>query len=331
LTTLGIQSQVNTRQAPAVVGDFTDANPRYSTLAGEGGVVAGPSGLTIGLFAWLNSEWLDSDGAPAAANNFGGGPVAGFVGRNQQGLITTYLSDAGMNIPAGFEVTIFSAGGFWVLNNGAGAAYPGMKAYANPANGQASFAAAGAPSTAQATLSTIAAGTAATFNGTIGGASGNVLMTTGAVTNTIYPGAVLTGAGVPTGVTIVAQLTGTPGGAGTYALNVSELSIASEALTATPYVWDATGGVTTGTISLGSVITSSGTPTGVVNGAVVTAVATPAANKYIVGMVNNPGLAMGTAASGTIVVSTNVETSWYCRSTGAAGELVKISNVPGLG
>ena len=31
------------------------------------------------------------------------------------------------------------------------------------------------------------------------------------------------------------------------------------------------------------------------------------------------------------VTATNVETSWYARSSGLAGELVKISNVPGIG
>jgi len=328
MSNLGIQQTVTTQPAPAVAGDFCDSNPRYAADFGPFGAVAGPSGLTAGLFCWASFSTIDGDGAPAALNNFGAGPVVGFVPRNQQGLITTYLSTASMTLPAGFEAMVFSGGGFWAKNDGSGTAQPGMKAYADPATGKVSFAAAATPATAQATLSTIAAGTAATFNGSI---SGNVLTTTGAVTNTIYPGAVLTGSGVPTGVTITGQLSGTTGGAGTYSLNVSELSIASEALTATPYVWDATGGVTTGTISLGSVITSSGTPTGVVNGAAVTAVATPSANKYIVGMINYPGVAMGTAASGTIVVSTNVETSWYARSSGLAGELVKMSNVPGVG
>ena len=325
MSNLGIQSQVTVQPAPALAGDFASSNPRYAANFGPFGAVAGPNGLTVGLFAWASYSQIDGDGAPTALNNNGAGVPTGFVGRVQQGLITTYLSSSGNTIPAGFEAMVFTAGDFWVVNNGSGAAYPGMKAYANPANGQASFAATGSPTTAQATLSTIAAGTAATFNGSI---SGNVLTTTGAVTNTIYPGAVLTGTSVPTGTTIVSQLTGTTGGAGTYALNISELSIASEALTATPYVWDATGGVTTGTISLGSVITSSGTPTGVVNGAVVTAVATPAANKYIVGMVNNPGVAMGTAASGTIVVSTNIETGWTCQSACLSGELVKMTRLP---
>ncbi|WP_144378517.1 hypothetical protein [Mesorhizobium amorphae] len=123
----GIQSSVTVQPAVGVVGDFASANPRFSQLAGPGAIVAGPSGLVIGKFAWLSYSQVDGDGAPAAANNFGSGAVAGFVGRAQQGLITTYLSPAGMTIPAGFQATLFSGGDFWAQNSGASAARPGMK------------------------------------------------------------------------------------------------------------------------------------------------------------------------------------------------------------
>lgn len=316
----GFQTQVNTAQAPGIAGDFCDLNPYYSKTAGEGALVAGPLGLNVGRFAWTSYAQIDNDSAPAIANNYGTGPVAGFVGRLQQGLIAQYLGYASMNIPTGFGVTLYSAGDFWVLNSGAALARPGMKAYANFANGLVTFAATGAPTTASATSSTIAAGTAATGTGII---VGNVLTITG-VSNTIYPGALVTGSGVASGTTIVAQLTGTTGGAGTYAVNIPLQTVASTALTITPYVMDTTGGTVTGTIEIGSMVQSAaGTPTGTVVGASVTALVS--AGIYVV---TTGG---GTVTSGTIVLASNVETSWYARSNALPGEVLKMSNVPGIG
>lgn len=316
----GIQQSVTVQPAVGVVGDFASANPRFSQLAGPGAIVAGPNGLVIGKFAWLSYSQIDGDGAPAAANNNGTGPVAGFVGRAQQGLITTYLTPAGMTIPAGFQATLFSGGDFWALNTGASAAQIGMKAYASVLTGDVTFAAPGSPTTASATTSAIAAGTAATGTGTI---QGNVL-TISSVSNTIFAGAVVTGTGVATGTTVVSQLSGTPGGAGTYAVDIPSQNVASTALTLTPYVLDTTGGTVTGTIVIGGVIASAGTPTG---GAVVGkgVTAAYAAGKWVVATKG------ATSASATVTVANNVETSWYAHSFGANGEIVKISNVPAIG
>lgn len=315
----GIQQSVTVQPAVGVVGDFASANPRFSQLAGPGAIVAGPNGLVIGKFAWLSYSQIDGDGAPAAANNNGTGPVAGFVGRAQQGLITTYLTPAGMTIPAGFQATLFSGGDFWALNTGASAARPNMKAYANFLTGDVTFAAAGAPTTTSAATTAIAAGTAATGTGTI---QGNVLTISG-VSNTIYPGAVASGSGVASGTTIAAQLSGTPGGAGTYAVNIPSQSVASTAITITPYVMTVSGAVTGPAITTGAVIQSAGTPTGVVVGAPVTAQIT--STTFVV------ATGGGVAASGTVVLALNVETSWHAASFGATGEIVKISNVPAIG
>ncbi len=329
MATNGVQKTVGVQPAPFVAGDYVSMNPHYSWNAGPGGVVAGSNGVTVGLFAWLGFTGLDADGAPTYANNNGSGVPQGIIRRGQQGLNTVYLSNASMFIPAGFACAVMTAGDFAVVNNGAGTAYPGMKCYASLSTGQASFAATGNPTTASSTAATIAAGTAATFTGAI---QGNILTVSGAVTNTIYPGAVLTGTGVPTGVTIVSQPTGTTGGAGTYALNVSELSISSESLTATPYVLATGGGTVTGTIAVGSTITSAaGTVTGQVVGANVFELNTPSAGNHIVGLNNFPGVAMGTVTSGTIVLASTVETPWVCSSQALAGELAKINNVPGVG
>lgn len=323
----GFQTAVNTVPAPGVAGDFCDANPRYATLAGPGALVAGALGLTVGLAAWLSYSQVDGDNAPAVANNFGSGPIAGIVPRLQQGLITQYLQSASMFIPAGFGVSLVSAAGMWLKNDGAAQALPGMKAYAKFVDGTFRFGATGAPTTASATLSTIAAGTAATGTGTI---DGN-LMTVSGVSNTIYEGAVVSGTGVTSNTTVVAQvlplISGEAlGGAGRYTVDIPEQAVASTALTITPYVLDTTGGSVTGSIVDGSVIQSAGgAVTGTVVGYPVTVLNAPTAGKYIVATRG------GLAASGTIVLASDVETSWYARSAGLAGELVKASNLPGIG
>lgn len=48
---MGFQTKVNRQQAPAIAGDFASANPRASMLATEGTLVAGVSGVTVGVFA----------------------------------------------------------------------------------------------------------------------------------------------------------------------------------------------------------------------------------------------------------------------------------------
>ncbi|MGO4738637.1 hypothetical protein AB4099_18965 [Bosea sp. 2KB_26] len=133
------QTQVNPTQAPAVEGDFASANPRHSVLSVEGGFVAGPSGLVIGRFAWADT----ATGKILA--NAGSGAPTGFVHRDLQAMITTYLSEFGMTIPAGFGVgELFNGGDFWAKHTGASAVTVGMKAFASNTTGAVSFAAAGA-------------------------------------------------------------------------------------------------------------------------------------------------------------------------------------------
>src|SRR5229473_468395 len=101
----GFQTSVATVQSPAVEGDFANANPRFTLDSGPGALVAGAAGVTIGRFGWWSPHFVDGDGAP------------GFVHREQQGLITTYLAESGMVIPAGFALTLSNGGDFWVKNN----------------------------------------------------------------------------------------------------------------------------------------------------------------------------------------------------------------------
>lgn len=310
----GFQTQVGAQPAPGVEGDFASTNMnQYSVLAGPGGLVAGPDGLTAGRFAWLDYSQADADGAPAVANNFGSGPVGGFVHRDQQGLITQYLESSSMLIPAGFQVTLFDSGDFWVKNNGTTQALPGMKAYANFADGKVTFAATGSGSSASVT-GAIAAGSASVT----GSISNDVLTVTAVGSGTLYPGATISGTDVASGTKIVSQLSGTAGGVGTYAVSIPEQDVASTTISAT-YGTLTVSAVSSGALGVGDVLSG----TGVTAGTTITALGTGSGGTGTYVVDDN------TAVSSTaITAGTNVETKWYCRSSGLAGELVKISSTP---
>ncbi|WP_454813776.1 structural cement protein Gp24 [Labrys neptuniae] len=135
---MSFQKQVYMTQAPAVAGQLASVNPRHSALTVEGGFVAGPSGVTVGLFVW-------ADATGRILSNTGTGLPTGVVARTEQALITTYLTEFGNTIPAGFAVgDVFSGVDIWVTNAGAGAVTVGQKGFAKLADGTISFAAAGA-------------------------------------------------------------------------------------------------------------------------------------------------------------------------------------------
>jgi hypothetical protein len=138
------QTLVSTQPRPAVSGDYCDMNVRTSVDAGPGALRAGSNGVTIGCFAWWDTATgVDPSTGPIFVNNTGAGTPTGFVHREQQGLITTYLAEAGMVIPAGMGVTLMDTGGYWMQNAGPGNATIGQKAFANTTNGTVQFGAAG--------------------------------------------------------------------------------------------------------------------------------------------------------------------------------------------
>ena len=207
------QTAMNVTQAPAVAGDFASVNPRHSQLTAPGGLVAGPSGLTVGLFCWL-------DPTQTMVNNYGTGLPGGFVHREQNAYLTVYLTAYGMTIPAGMAVgNVFSSGDFWVKNTGSSAVVPNMKAYANYSTAAATFAATGnAPAGGVVT----------------GSISGTTLTVTGVTSGALAVNQPITGTGVTPGTYITALGTGT-GGAGTYTVNNSQ-TVSSEALSSTSAV-----------------------------------------------------------------------------------------------
>ena len=130
------QTQVNVLPAPGIAGDFASTNPRHNVLGGPGGIVAGSNGVACGYFGWLDTA------SYSVLNNFGAGAPNGFIHNAHNALITTYLGQASLVIPAGFMVgDLFDSGDFWIANNTGAAVQPGLKVYANNADGSASAAA----------------------------------------------------------------------------------------------------------------------------------------------------------------------------------------------
>lgn len=135
------QGAIHLYQNQAVSGDFATANPRASVVAGENQLIAGPNGVNVGCFAWL-----DVNGFVTNVNPGSGSPL-GYVGRQQgEALITQWLGAASMNIPSGREVTLFEAGDFWGLSSVA-APVAGQGVFAKSADGTIQTAAVGSPPT----------------------------------------------------------------------------------------------------------------------------------------------------------------------------------------
>lgn len=314
------QTQVGVQPAPGVEGDFCSANPRYSVLAGQNALVAGRLGAVVARFAWLSYEIIDNDGAPGAVNNFGSGMPAGLIHREQQGLITRYLDEASLVVPAGMIITVMDSVELWVKNRGATQALVGQKCYANFSDGSASFAAAGAPGTATSSAATIAA---STFSVT-GSVSGNIMSVTAVGSGTVQPGSTISGTGVATGSKVVSQLLPllsgeTLGGVGRYALSIAEQTAASTTIAGT-YGTLTVGGTIAGAFGPGDVISGAGVVAGTsitqqVNGS------PGGAGDYVVD--NNTVVGSSIALTANI----NIETKYIARSSGLPGELVKISPI----
>ena len=301
----GFPSQVNVVQAPGVAGDFASTNPRQTVDAGPGAFVAGLNGCAVGLFAWADST------NPNALNNYGAGLPLGFIHREQQALITVFLDYATMAVPQGLPVTAFSAGDFWAQNDGAVSATPGMKVYALNATGGVTFNVTGTPpAAATSTASTVdkivsnatpgaVIGLTNTCTAGTGGVSSNVLTVAAVGTNGVLGvGQTITGAGIDPAavITIVAQLTGTKGGIGTYQLS-SDVSVA----TGTPITMSGggltiTGANVTGVFAPGMSITGTNVPAGTIITGYGTG--TGAAGTYTVNQV-------ATSASASQITATN--------------------------
>lgn len=210
------QSVVNANPAPAVAGDFASQNPRASVLAAAGQLVAPAGGLKVGRFCFVNP----ADGTVHTA--WVSGYQIGFLARNSQGLITVFLAGDSQVVPQGFMVTLFDEGEFFVQCSNPSTAADII--YADKTNGN--------PVSGSATTSVT------------GSIAALVLTVTAVGSGGLSVDDLIAGANVTVGTHIVNQLTGTPGGIGTYTVDISQTA-ASAAITTV-------GNVATGFISRGS-------------------------------------------------------------------------------
>ena len=130
---MAFQKTLNRDLPVGVEGDFASTNPYHSVLAGEGALKAGENGVTIGKFAWVDPATGLVSNAQVANGVFG------FVRRDNTALITQYLAESSMLIPAGFGVTLYDKGDFWARF--AGGATIGQKVFASITDGSVSAAA----------------------------------------------------------------------------------------------------------------------------------------------------------------------------------------------
>lgn len=201
------QSVINDDFAPGIAGEFASADPWASVVAGPGRLVAGPAGVSGGLFAWLDST-------RTLASNFGTGVPAGFMKRDRSALITTYLAETGMVVQPGKEITLYTGGVFWVTTT------------TNATVGQKVFAVYGTGAIATGTTGSTLAGSS--FTGSI---AATTLTVTAVGSGVLAVGSVLSGSGVTAGTVITALGTGT-GGVGTYTVTPSQTA-ASTTITGT--------------------------------------------------------------------------------------------------
>jgi hypothetical protein len=251
---MGFQTQVNQQPAPAVAGDFASSNPRFAVVAPEGGFVAGPGGVTVGKFAWVGADGK-------TVQSYGTAPAApdGFVHREEQALITTYLAEASNVIPEGFAVTLSRGGDFYAKVAGSTAATKGATVYAEYDTGDITIGSAATGASVTASIgSTNTASLGATFTASADTDATRLVVTS--VTGLISIGDTVSGTGITAGTKITSQVSGTPGGAGTYQLDHSNTA-SSATVTSFGDVIKVTS--TTGLISIGETVSGgAGFPTG---------------------------------------------------------------------
>lgn len=298
---MGFQKQVNANQAPAVAGDFASANPRATVLAGAGGLVAGAGGVTVGKFAWV-----DDDGITVFNHGTATRKPDGFVHREQQALISVYLAESSNVIPAGLPVVLHNEGDFWATVTGATAATANASVFADYDTGDITI---GAASPGASVTGSIGATFTATGTGT------SLVVTS--VTGLISIGDKIAGTGVTAGTTIVTQVSGTTGGAGTYTTSAATTASAAT-VTAFGIVMRVTA-VGSGVLHVGDAVSGTGVPSGAV-------IATIVSGSGGVGDYTLDTSATAYAASTTITAVAGVDTTWKAKSIAAVGELVKISS-----
>lgn len=105
------QNQVFINPAQAVPGDFASSNPMIYKLSSTGRMVASAAGVLVGQFVVLNADGTCTSvpgAAPSSTSRIG------FVHRENNAQITTFLAESGYTIAGGEPVAAFGKGDFWV-------------------------------------------------------------------------------------------------------------------------------------------------------------------------------------------------------------------------
>jgi hypothetical protein len=106
------QNQVYINPAQAIPGDFASSNPMVYKLSSTGKMVADSSGVKVGQFCALNADGTVTT-IPGAAPT-GGLSRVGFVHREENAQITTFLAESGYTIQPGQPVAAFGTGDFFI-------------------------------------------------------------------------------------------------------------------------------------------------------------------------------------------------------------------------
>lgn len=271
----GFQTRVNRDVPPGAPGDFASMNPRATALAGDGAFrAAAVTPPVIGNFAWGQAPYAYSQ-KPV------GGSVLGFVANELQTVIPFLAPGAGVNpvrlaLEQGFPTTLFTHGDFKALPVGpvAGIVTAGDVVYARQYDG--------APTNDPEA-----------FAGTSSQAL-TVLTVTAVTKGVLVPGMVVDTTGAD--ATVIAQLTGTPGGIGTYTVSTSATVASGPATVAavnTGYLWASStvaDASFTGVIAAGTGVLTASAVTGVISaGQNVSGSGVPA-NLFIVSQISGtPG------------------------------------------
>lgn len=106
------QNQVFITPAQALPGDFASSNPMVYKLSSTGVMVADSSGVKVGQFAALNANGTVTT-VPGSAPS-GGLSRIGFVHRETNAQIVTFLAESGYTIQPGQAVALFGTGDFFI-------------------------------------------------------------------------------------------------------------------------------------------------------------------------------------------------------------------------
>ena len=322
---MSFQNQVNANQAPAKVGDRASMNSVQVVDAGPGNLTAGTGGVTVGRFAWNTYV----SGAGTALNNASGVPVVpdGFIANEQQALITVYLGETSLVVPAGLGVTEYDRGDFWAKSTYSEAVI-GNKVFANVFSGECLAAATGAFPTNDS-----GSATSVTATGTVGTYSINISAIAAGV---VAVGQKISGTYIAAETYIESQADSSTGSTGNYNLSRPLLGsftsgtlalvspegngggvVSASANTGSPTL--TINSVTTGHVYAGMLVSGTSIPSGTYISALGTFT-----NAAGTGTVTLSANTTGTISSASIKTSSWIETPWTVKSAANVGELMKI-------